>query len=117
MQVIYKYRIPFMEVSKVVMPADSQIIRIDGFDGSLWLWAIVNTDLPLVERTLYLYKTGGEMRSDIRGLNYLGCGAIYIQMELMMYIFEVPNSECPHIEAATKFDWIAVQKEGEGHAI
>lgn len=117
MQVIYKYRIPFMEVSKVVLPANSIIIRVEGFDGALWLWAICDTTLPLAERTFHLYKTGGEMREDIRQLNYIGCGAIHIQMELMMYIFEEPNSEVLYSGISTKFDWKEVQEKGDKHAI
>lgn len=91
MKTIYKYRIPFMEVAKVDMPKDALIIRVDGLDGALWLWAIVDTDNPIEERTFHLYKTGSEMPSNINLAFYHGCGAIFIQMELMMYVFEFPR--------------------------
>jgi len=37
MKVIYKYRLPFMEVSKVVLHRDAKVLRIDGFDGAIWM--------------------------------------------------------------------------------
>lgn len=111
MRAIFKYRLPFMEVSKVKMPKGSNIIRIDGLDGAIWIWAIVDTEQPEVERTFHLFKTGGEMPEDIDEYNYLGCGAIFVQMELMMYMFEKPGNEAPIAEDPPPFDWKAVQEK------
>jgi len=89
MKKIFKYRIPFMEVSTIDLPCGAEIIRIDGLDGALWAWAIVETTAPTEDRTFYLFKTGAEMPIDIlQEYRYLGCGAIFVQMELMMYVFE-----------------------------
>ena len=115
MNVIYKYRIPFMEISEVVLPKNANIIRVDGLDGALWLWAIVDTEQPLVKRTFHLFKTGGKMCDNISEYNYIGCGAIFVQMELMMYIFEYPNSETLVGEQPQPFDWKLVQEKS--HAI
>ena len=113
MKVIYKYRVPFMETSKVVLPKWSKIIRIDGFDGAIWMWAIVDTEQPLVERTLYLFKTGGQMPENTHEYQYLGCGAIFIQMELMMYVFEKNVIEQKLVDPVPEpFDWKAVQEIG-----
>jgi len=110
MKAIYKYRVPFMEQSKVVMHKGANIIRVDGLDGAIWLWAVVDTEQPLVERTFHLFKTGGQMPENIDEYNYIGCGAIFIQMELMMYLFEYPNSEQPVQETPPPFDWMSVQE-------
>lgn len=111
MKVIYKYRLPFMEKSKVSMPQDAMIIRVDGFEGAIWIWAVVDTDKPLVDREFNLYKTGGEMPEDIHLYTYHGCGAIFVQMQLMMYVFEnwnyTPKLSKPVIN---DFDWKAVQE-------
>lgn len=107
---IYKYRLPFRETSKVIMPKDSIIIRIDGLDGSLWIWAHIDTEAELVERTFHLFKTGGSMLDDMDGYVYLGCGAIQIQMELMMYVYEKPGTEVTAPEAPAPFDWKEVQE-------
>jgi hypothetical protein len=90
LKAIYKYRLPFMEVATVEMPKVSHVIRVDGLDGALWIWAIVDTEAPIEKRTFHLFKTGAEMPEDVMagGWYYHGCGAIQIQMELMMYVFE-----------------------------
>lgn len=117
MKAIYKYRIPFQEVAKVTLPEGSTIIRIEGLDGAIWCWAIVDTNNPLEERTFHLFKTGGEMPDNIHEATYLGCGAIHIQMELMMYIFEYPNTAKPvDSQPNIPFDW-KLHQEGDNHAI
>jgi len=117
MKAIYKYRLPFMEQSAVTMHKDAKIIRVDGSDGALWMWAIVDTAQPLVSRKFYLYKTGGQMPDDIDFYQYVGFGAIFIQMELMMYVFEKNAIEQDLIGGAPEpFDWKKVQEVG-GHAI
>jgi hypothetical protein len=78
---------PFAEVAKMELPVGAQVIRCEGIDGHLWMWAIVDTEAPKEIRTFYLFKTGSKMPEDMK-LRYLGCGAIFIQMELMLYIFE-----------------------------
>lgn len=87
MKTIYKYTLPFMEVAQIDMPVGAEVIRCAGIDGFLYVWAIVDTEASIEKRTFYLFKTGSPMPADMR-LRYLGCGAIYVQMELMMYIFE-----------------------------
>jgi len=100
-----------MEKSKVSMPRDARIIRVDGFDGAIWIWAVVDTDHPLVDREFELYKTGGEMPEDIGYYTYHGCGAIFVQMELMMYVFEdysyIPQLSKPVVN---DFDWTKVRE-------
>lgn len=89
MKAIYKYRLPFMEVAIVEMPFNAEIIRVDGLDGALWIWAIVDPTAAIEKRTFHLFKTGANMPDDIcEGYMYVGCGAIFVQMELMMYVFE-----------------------------
>ena len=61
-------------------------------------------------RTFNLYKTGGEMPDNIHEAIYHGCGAIHIQMELMMYVFEFIHLPVYKEENNTKFDWKAVQE-------
>jgi hypothetical protein len=89
MRTIYKYTLPFMEVSKLKLPKGAKVIRCDGFDGFIFMWAIIDTEAEIEERTFYLFKTGAKMPDDIlERYRYLGCGAIFVQMELMMYVFE-----------------------------
>lgn len=115
MKVIYKYRLPFMEVAEVVMPVGAKIIRIDDEQtgptaGQISIWAIVDTEAPKEIRVFNLYKTGGEMPDNIHEATYRGCGAMHIQMELMMYVFEFPNTARPYVEPEP-FDWTAVAEK------
>jgi hypothetical protein len=54
----------------------------------LWIWAVVDPDAPIESRIFSLFKTGAAMPDDIGAYLYHGCGAIFVQMELMMYVFE-----------------------------
>ena len=115
MNVIYKYRLPFMEVAEVVMPVGAKIIRIDDEQtgptaGQISIWAIVDTEAPKEIRVFNLYKTGGAMPENIHEAVYHGCGAMYIQMELMMYVFEFPNTSRPYVEPEA-FDWTPVAEK------
>lgn len=110
MKAIYKYRLPFMEKTFIDMPEQAEIIRVDGIDGALWVWAIIDNKKPLVRRHFELYKTGGEMPEDINEYRYHGCGAIFIQMELMMYVFERKNSVTNIPDTPSAFDWKKFQE-------
>jgi hypothetical protein len=88
MKTIHKYQLGMAEVAKVQMPQDASIIRIDGIDGFLYIWAVVDTEAPMEERTFHLFKTGAPMPDDIHTYHYHGCGGIFVQMELMMYVWE-----------------------------
>lgn len=99
MKTTFKYRLPFMEEAEVVMPVGAEIIRIDGLDGALWIWAIIDTEAEEEKRTFHLFKTGAAMPDDIvDNYKYLGCGAIFIQQELMLYVFEKRESEAKELQ-------------------
>ena len=87
MRTVFKYQLPFAEKASVKRPRGAEIIRCAGLDSFLWCWAIVDTDAPIESREFLLFKTGAPMPAD-KKLRFLGCGAIFIQMELMLYIFE-----------------------------
>ena len=65
MRAIYKSRLPFMEKSYIDMPEGAEIIRIDGLEGAIWVWAVVDTEAPIERRDFLLFKTGATMPSDI----------------------------------------------------
>lgn len=87
MQKVFKYLVPFKEYVELELPVGARVIRIDGMDGHLYFWALVDTEANTEIRRFYLAKTGGEGLPDFP-LRYLGCGAIFIQQELMLYVFE-----------------------------
>lgn len=85
--VIYKYQMPVQEHFTMKLPKGAEIIRVADQGGMFWLWAIVHTEAPDEERKFHAFKTGGAIPQDLT-LQYIGCCAVFIQMELMLYIFE-----------------------------
>ena len=87
-RVIYKYQMPVKEAFTMKLPIDAKIIRVDAQDGYFWMWALVNTENDIEERYFGAYKTGGSI-PEKSNLDYIGCCPIFIQQELMLYIFEI----------------------------
>lgn len=91
---IFKYTLPIAERTHIDLPLGAQILRVDGLDGGLWVWAMVDTTAPLERREFALFKTGGDMPDNVaEEYKYVGCGSIYIQQELMLYVFEKVSRE------------------------
>ncbi|AMX93763.1 MULTISPECIES: hypothetical protein [Mesorhizobium] len=86
-RVIYRYQMPVQEHFTMKLPAGAEIIRMADVAGMFWLWAVVRTDVPDEERHFHAFKTGGAIPGELN-LKYVGCCAVFIQMELMLYIFE-----------------------------
>jgi hypothetical protein len=84
---IFKYQMPVKERFKMKLPEGANIIRMADQDGMFWLWAEVRTDVPDEERTFWAFKCGGQMPDNIE-LQYVGFCAVFVQMELGLYIFE-----------------------------
>ena len=85
--VVYKYLMPFTEGFTLNLPIGSKVIRIDTDQGNPYLWALV----PLDEKEVVKYhfqssKTGGVMTHEEQ-LVFIDTYAIFIQMELMLYVF------------------------------
>lgn len=90
---IWKYQMPVAEEFTLKLPKGAEIIRMDGENGYLWCWAVVDTQAPLEERHFAAFKAGGEMPDDLSNHFFVGMASIYIQAELMLYIFEVSNAD------------------------
>ena len=86
-RVIFKYQMPVLEAFTMRLPAGAEIIRMQDQGGMFWLWAVVNTDAPLEDRRFRAFKTGAEMPDGLP-LRYVGFCAVFVQMELGLYIFE-----------------------------
>tara|TARA_R110000782_G_scaffold38524_1_gene90267 strand:- start:433 stop:774 length:342 start_codon:yes stop_codon:yes gene_type:complete len=86
---IWKYQMPVAEKFTLNLPKDAQIIRMVGENGLLWLWAVVDTNASLEQRHFEAFKAGGTMPDDLSCHHFRGMAAIFIQAELMLYIFEV----------------------------
>lgn len=91
MKAIHKYVLPMLEESFVDMPSVNTVISAEMQDGWICVWAIVDTNLPMVKKRFNLYKTGQEIKEPIENLKYIGIAKIHVGMDLGMHIFEVLN--------------------------
>lgn len=87
-KVIFKYQMPVLERFTMSLPQGAEIIRMEDQGGMFWLWAVVDTNAPMTERHFHAYKTGAAMDATAN-LKYVGFCAVFVQMELGLYIFEV----------------------------
>ena len=54
---------------------------------------MIDTDAELEDRYFDAFKAGGTMPDDLSSHSFVGMASIYIQQELMLYIFEVAKNE------------------------
>jgi hypothetical protein len=85
---IFKYQMPVLEDFTMSLPAGAEILRVEDQGGMFWMWAMVNTNATPQTRTFKAFKTGAPIPDGVR-LKYVGFCAIFVQMELGLYIFEV----------------------------
>lgn len=90
---IWKYQMPVCEQFTMDLPKGAEIIRMDGERGMLWLWAVVDTSAPVETRHFEAFKAGGTMPDDLSKHVFRGMAHIFIQAELMLYIFEVIEND------------------------
>lgn len=86
-RVIYKYQMPVLEEFTMSLPEGSEIIRVEDQGGMFWMWAVVNTDAESMTRHFRAFKTGAKIPDGLN-LRYVGFCAVFVQMELGLYIFE-----------------------------
>lgn len=88
MKTIYKYKVKRQETQEVEMPATAQILTAQPIDDSVWIWAMVETEVVEKEmRRIAVLKTGQEITLPSDKLLYinsvqLGAG------ELVLHVFE-----------------------------
>lgn len=87
-KMVGKFQLPIKESFSLEMPIGAEVVRVEGIDGHIWMWAVIDTEAPKEKRHFMSFKTGGDMPADTE-LKYVGCGAVFVQQELMLYYFEV----------------------------
>lgn len=84
---IFKYQMPVLESFTMRLPVGADIIRVADQGGMFWLWAVVRTDVPDEDRHFRAFKCGGKIPDEL-DLRYVGFCAVFVQMELGLYLFE-----------------------------
>lgn len=82
MRVVYKYAI-IQPVTRVTMPASSRVVSFREQNGLYFIWALVDTDLPLTERTFAVYDTGDEIKHE--NIRHIGT---LVHNNLIRHLFE-----------------------------
>lgn len=93
MKAIHKFILPMKEESVIEMPYKAKIINGENQEGFVAIWAIVDTEAPLVNRHFRLYKTGQSINEHPEHLKFVGRADIHVGMDLGMHIFELLKDE------------------------
>lgn len=86
--VVYKYLIPFQEGFTMNLKEGSKVVRIDVADGNPYMWVLtpLDDDINTVKYHFKSSKTGGVIEHT-EDLVFIDTYAIFIQMELMLYVY------------------------------
>lgn len=69
--VVFKYKIPDGDLITIELPSVAKTLRVDEQLGDLYLWALVDTETPLVARTFRVAATGDSIE-EAWNLHYIG---------------------------------------------
>lgn len=73
MKTIYKYQISAIEKNfRFKIPQGYQILNVQEQGNILSLWALQDTEQPLIDVHFRLYVTGGEIDEPLEQLAYIG---------------------------------------------
>lgn len=86
MRVIYKYPLP-SAINSVALNANAEILCVQLQENVITMWALVDTDNPIINRTFAVYGTGNEIESFSK---YVGTVQ---QNQFVWHVFELENNE------------------------
>ena len=58
MKKIYKYQLRLEDRQKISMPKKAELLHVAEQEDRVWVWALVETDNPIVEREVRVLTTG-----------------------------------------------------------
>lgn len=73
MKTIYKYKLPLVFSSTILMPEGAEIlaIQIQLHDNEICMWAMVDLNNVMTQRCIETYGTGHELPEDIKEHKYI----------------------------------------------
>lgn len=89
MLTIYKYKLNQSGINKIQMPMDASVISV-GLDPmeDICIWAIVETDNDMEERTFFVAGTGWDITEDLLEFTEISSLGTVRQGPFMWHIFE-----------------------------
>lgn len=93
MMTIYKYPLNIQELSKIPLPKNAKVLSFQFQHLVPCIWAQIDTEQPLVDRTFYIFGTGREFPKNI-ALNYIGtCQESSLLSSYVWHLYEQPIFE------------------------
>lgn len=90
MKRIYKYHLPFGDVTTIQMPKDAQILSVGNQNEGVFVWALVD---PKAELTDYQFRMAGTGHPILPGFDYNFIGTVAVmKMQLIFHIFEMKEN-------------------------
>ena len=94
-RVIYKYPLQLRKEQKLPLPQAANVINVGVQDGTITLWAMVDTDAPSEEITIRIYGTGQEIDPN---LVLYPLGTVF-DGPYVWHVFEDITDETDYIES------------------
>lgn len=92
MKSVYKYPIPHH--GGVEMPEGAKILSVHAQNGSVCLWALVDTSSPRVPRRFRMFGTGHPMNNDLaERLSFVGTALLDAGFVVVHVFEEMPNPD------------------------
>lgn len=88
MKRIFKYKLRVTDTQKISMPVGAEILTVGVQEDFICIWALVNDDHAIEERTFEIFGTGNPIHGDMGiSRNYLGTVFMH-DGKLVWHIFE-----------------------------
>jgi len=88
---IWKFQVPVTDISKIQMPVGARIMALKDTEGygDIPVWAVVESDAPLVSRIFYIVGTGNPMTvlEEAHDYHYIGT-VTQAQGALVWHVFD-----------------------------
>lgn len=88
MRTVHKFPLTGHSKQTIKMPDFSEIIHVAVQDDALYLWATVDTEEPLEDRTFVIVGTGYQIPDNVSTYSHVGT---YLAGYFVGHIFEVPG--------------------------
>ena len=87
MMTIYKFLITPTDMT-FELPAGAEILTVQMQSGSPYIWVLLDTDVPGIDRHFFVYRTGKDLGRERNDLAYIGTFQIP-EDQSVFHLFEV----------------------------
>lgn len=87
MKTVYKYPLEITDEQTILLPSSAKPLHVATQCGDLHLWALVDTDAPIVPRKFRIHGTGHQIH-DADRLSFIGTLMMH-DRQLVFHVFEV----------------------------